>query len=78
MKRFFQLFFVGTVSAPTTPIKIEGKHKSKDAAAIEKVVTDAMDGWCKNDAEQAIAEYSENTYWGIPAQQMTILKGTKL
>ncbi len=44
-------------------VKITGKHKAKDEAAIQKVVVDAMDGWGKNDVEQAIAEYSEDAYW---------------
>ncbi len=44
-------------------VQVTGKHKAKDETAIQKVVVDAMDGWGKNDVEQAIAEYNEDAYW---------------
>jgi uncharacterized protein (TIGR02246 family) len=44
--------------------KIEGKHSSEDVAAIQKVVTDAVDqGWGKFDVAHTMAEYTPGAYW---------------
>ncbi len=51
------------VSAQVANVKVEGMHKASDVAVIEKTVVEAMDGWGKNDARQAIAEYAPDAYW---------------
>lgn len=44
--------------------KIEGEHSAEDVAAIQKVVTDAVDeGWGKFDVAHTTAEYTPGAYW---------------
>ncbi len=63
IKFILLLTLSSSVYAQETPVKIEGKHKAKDEATIQKIVTDAWSGWSKNDAEQAVTEYSDDAYW---------------
>jgi uncharacterized protein (TIGR02246 family) len=44
--------------------KIEGDHSAEDVAAIQKVVSDAVDeGWGKFDVAHTMAEYTPGAYW---------------
>ncbi|MDQ6786298.1 MAG: SgcJ/EcaC family oxidoreductase [Acidobacteriota bacterium] len=52
-----------SVFAQETPVKIEGKHKIKDEAAIQKVVAYAWNGWSKGEPDQAVTEYTNDAYW---------------
>lgn len=49
---------------PDSGVKIIGKHQPEDVAAIQKVMTEAMnDGWEKYDVEKAVAEYTDDVYF---------------
>ena len=51
-------------AAEESDIKIEGDHNPEDVAAIQKVVTNAVDdGWGKFDVTHVMAEYTPGAYW---------------
>jgi uncharacterized protein (TIGR02246 family) len=70
MKHRFLLAVLGWVMVPlllqaqNAEPKIEGDHTPEDVAAIQKVVTDAVDnGWGKFDVAHTMAEYTPGAYW---------------